>query len=111
MESPDVIEIIPIISDPLTGAETRGTAVRVKCYFEDSSRVLTNDAGQPVQCVTFAMLPPSTKVKRGYLLRRCSKSGCVLDGEGFERIVRVSPVGGFSLSHFEVFTGNAGGFA
>jgi hypothetical protein len=111
MEFPDVVEIISATNDPLTGAETKGLAIKAKCYFEDSSRVLTNDVGQPVQCVTFAMIPPGTKIKRGYFIRRFSKSGLALEGEILERIVRVSPIGGFSPSHIEIFTGNAGGFA
>jgi hypothetical protein len=111
MDFPDVIEITPVAIDAQNGAETKGVPVRVRCYYEDATRVLTNDNGTPVQCVTFAMIPARTQVKRGDLARRISKSGVLVSDEPLERIVRLSPVGGYAPSHIELFTGNAGGFA
>jgi hypothetical protein len=108
MDFPDRIEITAVTINPQNGSEVKGIPFQVKCYYEDSTRVINNVSGTPILCVTAAMLPANSLVKKGDLIKRISKSGIKLIGEPLEKVIRVSPVGGYGPSHIELYTGNAG---
>lgn len=109
MEYPDEVEIISVSNDPENGTETRGLPQRVRCYFEDASRMLSGSKGMPVQYITFMMLPPYTKLKNGDFIRRYSKAGIRSVDASLERVMRISVIGSYSPSHLEGYTGTTGG--
>lgn len=100
----DEIKIHPISVDNF-GAESADDITTIKAYIENNSRTVFNASGQPTKPDFFMMLPYSASIAEGDTIEIIKLHGSDPVGNeiGLKQIKSVKRVGGFSVSHLEVF--------
>ena len=99
----DKCEITPMTYDRKTGAETKGTAFEVKARIEIKTVAAGRSNGFSDNYNGLYILPPSTDVKKGYLVRPVKINGVIVD-EDEMKVTEVFRLGRGKPHHLEVRT-------
>lgn len=80
MMYPDTAQITPVTRNPNTGAETNGTPVAVRCYWEESERLMYKADGTPWRRENLYFLPANTAVSDGDYIKPLTRGGFAVVG-------------------------------
>jgi hypothetical protein len=80
MMYPDTAQITPVTRNPKTGAETKGTPVTVRCYWEESERLMYRADGTPWRRENLYFLPANTAVSEGDYIKPLTRGGFAVVG-------------------------------
>lgn len=80
MMYPDTALITPVTKNPKTGAEVRGTPVTVKCFWEESERLMYKADGTPWRRENLYFFPRGTEVKEGDYVKPLTRIGHAVSG-------------------------------
>ncbi len=100
----DIVRITNITAD-VDGAETKGTPFNSKAYVEIDDEIRYGNDGQPIAPKSLVVLPKGTSISNGDLIKVVKLHGETVTGiDAVDKKARIkSRVGGFTISHVEVF--------
>lgn len=97
----DSVEIIPITYDRNSGVETRGESFEADARAEVRPVSTGGSNGFSTTYTGLYILPPSTAIVNGYLIRPLTVNGEAVTSE-FSKVTEIFRLGGGSPHHLEV---------
>jgi hypothetical protein len=80
MMYPDTAQITPVTRNTKTGTETKGVPVTVRCYWEESERLMYKSDGTPWRRENLYFLPVDTAVSEGDYIKPLTRGGFAVVG-------------------------------
>lgn len=80
MMFPDTAQITPVTYNTKTGAETKGAPITVRCFWEESERLMYKADGAPWRRENLYYMPADTVIKEGDYIKPLTRGGFAVVG-------------------------------